>query len=491
METNKRSFKQIITAHLSEIISLVILGLTAAAFCTWLFTKDEVTVQGVVAAALCAVIFELALIVAVPRAIRFFKGEQETAPVDLMGERSKIRTRLHPLLRVFLTVLASRVIVILLAYLMSLLLNGYKGTIFQLLKPIWYKLDTDAVHYANIAENWYSTDFPDAWALVFLPLYPLCIRAANFIFHDSFVSGFVLNLLFSSAAGAVIYELALRDLGRRSSRFAVFCAFALPAAIFSTAPMSEPLFILLTASALLCLRKEKFILAAVFGALASFTRSLGVILLLPFAAEGAAYCVRLYKSVRDESGKKAAVRKLWGAMIKLAVGALILFSGTGAYLLINKLLWGDWFKFMQLQKENWYQSMGWFFNTASYQTERLFKEYAEGDVQTVVGLWLPNLLFIFGALVVFVSTARYLRTSYVLYFAAYFAVAIGATWLLSAPRYLTALIILPIAIAKLCESRDDGVGIVRARGKAFVVSALLLIGQFFYLAFYVMRYKLY
>ncbi len=491
MEVKSSKFKSFLSAHASELISVVLLTATLAAFCPWLFSKDDVTVYGIAAATLSLAVFELALMLAIPRAVRFFRGEAESSPAELLGERSSVRSRLHPLLRVFANVLVSRIIVILLAYAMSMLFFGYHGSLFATLKSIWYKLDTDAVHYVNIAENWYTTEFPDAWALVFLPLYPLCIRAANFIFHDSFVSGFVLNLIFSSAAGAVLYELALCDLGRRASRFAVFCAFALPAAIFYVAPMSEPLFLLLSAATLLALRKERFLAAAITGALASFTRSLGIVMIVPFAAEAVHCLIRRYKNDKAEQGKEKAGKKLLGSAIKLCLCAVLMCSGTAAYLLINKLLWGDWFKFMQLQKENWYQSMGWFFNTASYQTENLVKRFSEGDVNTAISLWLPNLAYIFGALAVFISTARYLRTSYVLYFAAYFAVAIGATWLLSAPRYLTALVILPLAIAKLCEGRDDGKGLARARGKAVTVSALLLTGQVFYLAFYVMRYKLY
>lgn len=44
-----------------------------------------------------------------------------------------------------------------------------------------------------------------------------------------------------------------------------------------------------------------------------------------------------------------------------------------------------------------------------------------------------------------IAAARRMRSSYTGYFIAYFIMAVGPTWLLSAPRYLTAA--FPVAIA--------------------------------------------
>ncbi len=485
---NKKSFFK---AHAAEFISFAVTAAGLCAYCLWLFRKEGLGIPGAAASLLCFGAFMVALLLAVPGAVAFFSGREQACPAELLGERSRLRSRLHPAVRIFLTVLASRIIVILAAYAIYTAVNGYSGSVFSTMKDVWLKIDTDIRHYISIADEWYSTEFPQAWTIVFLPLYPLCMRAASFIVGDTFTAGVILNLLFSSAAGVVLYELALCDMGRRSSRFAVFCAFALPAAIFYTVPMSDALFLLLSSSALLAMRRERFLWAGVFGALASFTRSLGIVLAVPLAAEAVRYCVVFFRNEAEREGRRQARGKLVKKAVLLALCCLLVCVGFFAYLLINKLLWGNWFKFMELQKQNWYQSLGWFFNTANYQTEELIYRFSTGDVQTAFGLWLPNLLYIFGALAVFVATARELRTSYVLYFAAYFAVSIGATWLLSAPRYLTALAVLPIAIAKLCESRDDGRGLPRARAKAAAVSAILIVAQVIYLVFYVMRYKLY
>ena len=256
----------------------------------------------------------------------------------------------------------------------------------------------------------------------------------------------------------------------------------MPAAIFLIAPMSEALFLLLSVLTLLCLRKKMFWLAAVFGALASFTRSVGILLLVPFAVEAAAYAALRHRE-RGEAG-------FGGTIAKLVICALMLCLGTFGYLLINKLLWGEWFKFMEFQRENWYQTFGPFFGTVAMQTDQLVASIG-GSAESALGLWLPNLLYIFGALAVLIFSARTMKPTYTLYFAAYILVTCGATWLLSAPRYLTVLVSIPLALAHLCDGSINGVATGRAKAKAAIVTSLFVIGQLLYLLMYVLEYEIY
>ncbi|MBO4848259.1 MAG: hypothetical protein J5586_03810 [Clostridia bacterium] len=463
------------------LVSAAVLAAALALFAYWCLTNDGAAVGGVIAAAFCLGLFALGLMLAVPGAFRFFGGDTLFKRHSI-GDRSGRRSKLHPVIRVMLTLLAARAALIIIAYIISVAARGYQGSIFRTLESVWLKPDTDAPHYFSIAENGYVTTDPGKYTIVFLPLFPMLIRLFNLVFRDSFTSAMVINTLCSCGAAALIYELALCDTGRRSARFAVIFTFALPAAIFFAAPMSEALFLLLSSAALLALRKDRFWLAAVFGALASFTRSAGIIMAVPFAAEAVRYAVLRYR----EKGKKG----FGGTVVKLAACLIILLLGTFAYLLVNKLVFGEWFKFVRFQRENWYQEPGLFFNTTSTQFGELVKTFGL-DNEAALGLWLPNLLYVFGALLVFIFTARTLRTSYTLYFAAYFAVTCGATWLLSAPRYLTALVVIPLALAHLCESRDDGVAIGRARAKTAIVTSILLVSQLLYLIMYIRDYSIY
>ena len=89
----------------------------------------------------------------------------------------------------------------------------------------------------------------------------------------------------------------------------------------------------------------------------------------------------------------------------------------------------------------------------SYQTENAIKAYHDHDFKLMMGLWLPNLICSFSALAVMAVSIRKLRPSYGAYFIVYFAVAIGATWLLSAPRYLLVLFPITFGMAEITRNR--------------------------------------
>ena len=477
----RRKNKGITKERLGEIIAVSLLLAAIAAFAVWSFTADGLSPAGIIVSAMALTLLTVSSALAVPKAVNFFRGYQ-TEKLSVAGERSARARLMHPIVYVILAALFARILLYIAAYLIDMALNGYQGTIFYELERIWLKADTDAPHYFSIAENWYTTELPQGQNIVFMPLFPLAIRAFNLIFRSSFVSATVINTLCSCGSAAVIYELALCDMGRRTSKVAVVFTFILPAAIFYAAPMSEAMFLLLSSAALLMLRKERFVFASIFVALASFTRSLGIILLVPYVAEAVAYIARFWRTW----GREVLSRQL----TRVILGFVLCFAGMFAYLLINRLIWGDWFKFLDFQQNSWYQRPTFFLNTISMQTGYLFATFGSNNA-AALGLWLPNLLYIFGALLVFIASARTLHSSYSLYFIAYFAVTCGASWLLSGPRYLTALVVIPLALARLCESRDDGIGLARARAKTAAVTVILLVCQAFYLLMYILRYNIY
>ena len=220
--------------------------------------------------------------------------------------------------------------------------------------------------------------------------------------------------------------------------------------------MSESFFLLLSASCLLCARKERWLLAGLFGALASFTRSLGLMLFVPLFMEMVTGLLH---------GRKRA----WRALSALALVPL----GFAAYCLVNYLVSGDPFRFMIYQREHWHQSLGLFFNTAAYQTR-----YAlTADRNTLLGLWLPNLTAVFASLVILIAGAKRLRASYTLWAIAYFAVAVGATWLLSAPRYLAVLLPIPLCFACISEKKP----------RRIVFYALYALAGAYYLVMFALR----
>ena len=295
--------------------------------------------------------------------------------------------------------------------------------------------------------------------LVFLPGYPLAIRLMHVFVGDYLFAGLLVSALSFAGAGCIIYRLARLDMGHAGAVRTLKYLCLMPGAFFFAAPMSESLFLLLCALCVYCARKGRWLAGCLFGALAAFTRSLGLMLFAPLFFE-------LVSSLVKEGRQRPLGR----------FAALLLIPlGFGAYCAVNYFVSGDPFKFMEYQREHWGQQMGFFFNTASYQLREAVENYAS-DPTTVLGLWLPNLICIFASLAVMLLAAKRLRPSYTAWFIAYFVIAIGATWLLSAPRYLAALLPLPLALSSLSKRpwADNALTILLALFSLFYLIAFAL-----------------
>ncbi len=306
---------------------------------------------------------------------------------------------------------------------------GYDGSAGEYIS---FLLCTDSQHYMDIARDWYLSEgsIDRLVQLVFLPGYPVAVRLFSYLTGNELIAGLLVSALCFAGAGVMLYKL-LRldsdgDTALRAVKFFALC----PAAFFFAAPMSESLFVLCSLSCLYLIRRGKLISGSLIGAYAAFTRSPGLILIVPI----------LFELVH----RRAKAREY--------LTLIIVPLGFAAYCLVNYTVAGDAFKFMEYQREHWYQQLGWFFGTAAYQTENAVSA-AQSSAALFWGLWLPNLLAQPAALCIMIFAAKRLRASYTAYFIACFVVTIGATWLLSAPRYLAAVFTLPAALAALSPKK--------------------------------------
>ena len=149
-------------------------------------------------------------------------------------------------------------------------------------------------------------------------------------------------------------------------------------------------------------------------------------------------------------------RRCVGLPILVVVGALLVPLGFAAYCYINWRVSGNPFQFLIYQREHWNQRTGLFFSTAAYQTDYFLRSLTSGGWRDALGLWLPNLIACFAALGLLAAAAPKLRASQTAWFLAYYIVAVGATWLLSAPRYLLGLLPVPLALAQCTRARAAG-----------------------------------
>ncbi len=465
----------------------------AAAYGYWAFTESSITAVSAAAAAVLTALFGFLCAQCLRELIGAFSGEPEKTLEESLGRRSLRRAYRHPVVRLFLLLLLARIGVYVVAYALFALQKGYPGGLVDTLS-IWNV--GDAPHYLGIANNWYVTEGDARFHIVFFPLYPIVVRLLSEITQNTFAAGIAVSLLSTATSGVLLYELALLDMDRAAAMRAVVIFMLLPAAFLFNAPMSDGLFLLLSLAVMLLTRKKYYWTACVLGALASFTRVLGLMLFVPVAVELIGDAVRH----RKETGK-------WTGFFLLRAPALLLIPlGFCAYLVINKSVTGDAFTFLRYQSEHWNQKLGWFFHTASYQTNELITSLSTWR-EAALGLWLPNLVFLFGAPLVMVFALREkrqpskleeevaqpeggakprtgesyaLRPSYIAYFVAYYFISMGATWLLSAPRYLAACFPLALALNRLVRSRA-----------AWMVYALLALLQLLYLCAYVAGWLVY
>lgn len=352
---------------------------------------------------------------------------------------------------IFLAIILWDAVIILLVF----LLRNIFGNGESLVQSLEFWRCTDSQHYLAIAEDWYLSEgsIDRLVQLVFLPGYPVVIRIANIFIDNTLYSGLAVSALSFAGAGVMLYKLVLLDADEACAIRAVKYLCISPAVFFFVSPMSESLFMLCGISCVYFVRRGKTAAGCLLGAYAAFTRSLGVILVVPILFE-----------LIDRRARLRDYLKL-----------LIVPLGFAAYLLINYDVSGDAFKFMEYQSSHWGQRLGWFFGTAAYQTEYAVSCISD-NLPNFFGLWLPNLLAQIISMLVFISSVKKLRAGYTAYFIAYYAVAVGATWLLSAPRYLAAVFSLPVGLAQLSEKRqaDELLSIVSMALGALYLCAFVL-----------------
>ena len=380
------------------VIALDALGLAALAalFVLWCVRTPGLSVPGGIAAGCSAALFAAVGLRFVPVWVRFWQREDDAPAAVPAAEPA------HMGARIFAALLALDLVLLLLTWGVRAL-AGQSGTSAQALE-FWRC--TDSRHYLDIARDGYiAAGDPDRVVqLVFLPGYPLVVRAVMRLIPSDICAGLLTSALCFAGAGCVVYRLLRLDLPHRDAVRALrFLALA-PGCFFFAAPMSESLFLLLTAAALYLARTRRPILGGLCGAGAAFTRSL-----VPL--------------------------------------------GFAAYCYINWRVAGNPFQFLIYQREHWNQRTGLFFSTAAYQTDYFLRSLTTGGWRDALGLWLPNLIACFAALGLLAAAAPKLRASQTAWFLAYYIVAVGATWLLSAPRYLLVLLPVPLALAQCAQKR--------------------------------------
>ena len=134
----------------------------------------------------------------------------------------------------------------------------------------------DALWFLKIATSGYS---PVGGSAAFFPLYPLAVRIVAWL---PGIGPLGAALLISNAAfyGALVllHGLTRLEFSDETARTSVLFLAIFPTAFFFLAPYTEAPFLLLSVAAFWFARRDRWVAAAVVGALAALTRSVGILL---------------------------------------------------------------------------------------------------------------------------------------------------------------------------------------------------------------------
>lgn len=309
-----------------KLISVLGTAALCAVFALWCAVSSY-SAAGYAAAGLSAALMLVLCLLFVPRWCAFWRKNEP----EMLGE-----TDGGECARIFALIIIWDVLMLALGFVLRRLL-GYDESAGGYIR-FW--LCTDSRHYMDIARDWYLSD--GEWdrlvQLVFLPGYPVIVRLFAYIIGNELAAGLFVSALCFAGSGVMLYKLVSLDEDSAAAKRAVKLFALSPAAFFFAAPMSESLFVLCTVSYLYLLRRGKLITGSLIGAYAAFTRSPGLILIVPILLELV--------------HKRAKPREY--------LSLVIVPLGFAAYCLVNYTVSGDAFKFMEYQSVHWHQQLGWF-----------------------------------------------------------------------------------------------------------------------------------
>ena len=141
----------------------------------------------------------------------------------------------------------------------------------------------DGNWYLGIASSGYERkafDDTDYHNWVFFPLYPVLLRSASWLTGELPVTGILLSHVFFFFALLFLHKTALAfGLDPSAANRTIFYLAIFPASYFFSLPLTESLFLLLTVATFYWAKTDRWWLAGLCGALATATRSMGVVLM--------------------------------------------------------------------------------------------------------------------------------------------------------------------------------------------------------------------
>ncbi|GCE21015.1 mannosyltransferase family protein [Dictyobacter kobayashii] len=241
---------------------------------------------------------------------------------------------------------ATRVLLVVITYIAYILLTAekYSDTPVNIAALFSSWNHWDAANYAHIAQFGYQSTND----LAFFPFLPLLISGGARLLGGGNWSYIFVGMLISNIAllGTlfIVYYLALELVGKELSQRTLLYLSIFPTAFFFFAAYNESLYLLFAAGTFLALRRQKWWLAGLLGMLAALTRSVGILLVIPYLYE-------LWEQRAYILTRRITLFISLGAIILIPVGTL-LYAGYCWY------AFGDPLAFVSVQA-HWSRHTTW------------------------------------------------------------------------------------------------------------------------------------
>jgi len=254
------------------------------------------------------------------------------------------------------------------------------------------------------------------------------MKIVAFITRDYFVAGVLVSNICLGVSACFLYRLTAVELGEDRAFDSVAIYLVYPFSVFLVATFTESLFIMLVLMCLTYIKGEKWLVAGIVGMLAALTKSQGIALFVPAVYEAVMYMIRC-KGFRFR-----------------CLGVLFVPVGTFIYLLINKIVQGDFLAFVAHEEaEPWY-------NVSHWISENLAQHYnmaIDNDTLSMIIYWIQIILYFLGIVALFYGLRKKISTSVIAFGGAYMFLSYLHGWLISGPRYMMSCVTLYIVYAAI------------------------------------------
>ncbi len=346
--------------------------------------------------------------------------------------------------KIFFTFLSmliiSRLIIYLVGYMGTVIFHGNNLDILTSFKSMWIRWD--APHFLSIAQYGYKNMGEERYLIVFYPLYPLMIRIFYYVVRDYFWSGIFISNVSLLITCFYFYKLLRIDFSHVIAFNSIKYLLIFPFSFFLALTFTDSLFLALSILTLYNLRLKNWFYASLFGLLATLTRSFGILLVVPAVIE------YLQESKLIQNLKMRNMSDLFLDVRNIS-SFLLIPSGIGLYIYLNKAITGNPFMFTIYLREHW--------GVTSVLFCEVFKLiYTKIILDTLIMklcIWVPGFILTIIVICSIFYSFNKIRISYICYSLSYLILACSHSWPLSLHRYLMCNFLIYIVFALISKNR--------------------------------------